>query len=198
MSEEIGAFVGFELLQRIGGGSFECIEGSRSGLAHMRLKLCEGVFDRIEVGTVGRQLAEFGTAGFNSLPDTCDFVGGQIVHDDDVVGAQRWRQHLLDPGQKGLSVHRSVEKHRRNEACKREAADKSGGLPMTVRNCGAATLAFGSPATKPRHLRRQAALIDKNQAFGIKIVLAVQPILARGLHIGARLLAGMGSLFLYV
>jgi hypothetical protein len=28
--------------------------------------------------------------------------------------------------------------------------------------------------------------------------LAVQPILARGLHIGARLLAGMGSLFLYV
>jgi len=69
---------------------------------------------------------------------------------------------------------------------------------MTVRNCGAATLAFGSPATKPRHLRRQAALIDKNRAFGIKIVLAVQPILARGLHIGARLLAGMGSLFLYV
>ena len=100
MSEEIGAFVGFELLQRIGGGSFECIEGSCSGLAHMRLKLCEGVFDRIEVGTVGRQLAEFGTAGFNSLPDTCDFVGGQIVHDDDVVGAQRWRKHLLDPGRK--------------------------------------------------------------------------------------------------
>ena len=103
MSEEIGAFVGFELLQRIGGGSFECIEGSRSGLAHMRLKLCEGVFDRIEVGTVGRQLAEFGTAGFNSLPDTCDFVGGQIVHDDDVVGAQRWRKHLLDPGRKDSS-----------------------------------------------------------------------------------------------
>ncbi len=50
---------------------------------------------------------------------------------------------------------------------------------MTVRNCGAATLAFGSPATKPRHLRRKAALIDED-------------------HIGARLLAGMGSLFLYV
>jgi hypothetical protein len=89
-------------------------------------------------------------------------------------------------------------KHRRNEACKREAADKSGGLPMTVRNCGAATLAFGSPATKPRHLGRKAALIDENQAFGIKIVLVVQPILARGLHISARLLAGMGGLFLYV
>ena len=119
VSEEIGAFVGFELLQRIGGGSFEYIEGSRSGLAHMRLKLCEGVFDRIEVRTVGRQIAEFSAAGFNSLSDTCDFVGGQIVHDDDGVGAQRWRQHLLDPGQKGLSVHRSLEKHRRNEACKR-------------------------------------------------------------------------------
>ena len=69
---------------------------------------------------------------------------------------------------------------------------------MTVRNCGAATLAFGSPATKPRHLRRKAALIDEDQAFRVKIVLAVEPILARGLHICARLLAGMGGLFLYV
>jgi hypothetical protein len=34
--------------------------------------------------------------------------------------------------------------------------------------------------------------------FGVKIVLALDPILARGLHISALLLAGMGSLFLCV
>ena len=113
----------------------------------MGLELGEAVFDRIEVGTVGRQIAEFGAAGFNSLPDARDLVSGQIVHDDDVAWAQGWRQHLFDPGQEGFSVHRPVEKHRRNEARKREAANKSDGLPMTVRNCGAATLAFGRPAT---------------------------------------------------
>jgi hypothetical protein len=69
---------------------------------------------------------------------------------------------------------------------------------MTVRNGGAATLAARRPATKPRHLRRKAALIDEDQAFGVKIVLAVDPILARGLYISARLLAGMGGLFLCV
>jgi hypothetical protein len=78
VSEEVCAFVRFELPQRIGGGSLECIEGSRGGLPHMGLELGEGVFDRIEVGTVGRQIAEFGAAGFNSLPDACDLVGGQI------------------------------------------------------------------------------------------------------------------------
>jgi hypothetical protein len=143
-------------------------------------------------------MVEFGAADFNSLPDAGDLVGGQIVHDDNVASAQGWRQHLLDPGQEGFSVQRTVEKHRRNEARQRKSPDKGDGLPMTVRNCGAATLAFGRPATEARHLRRKAALIDEDQAFGVKIVLAAEPILANGLHISARLLAGMGSLFLCV
>src|SRR5207248_7785270 len=157
-----------------------------------------GVFDRIEVGTIRRQIAEFGATGFDSLPDAGDLVGGQIVHDYDVAWAQGWRQHLLDPCEEALSIHRPVQKHRCNEACERETADKSDGFPMTVRNSGAATLAFWRPATKARHLRRKAALIDKDQVFGIKIVLAVDPILARGPYISALLLAGMGGLFLCV
>ena len=54
----------------------------------MRLELGEGIFDRIEVGTVGRQITELGAAGFNSLSDAGHLVGGQIVHDDDVA----WRK----------------------------------------------------------------------------------------------------------
>src|SRR5476649_2105077 len=95
----------------------------------MRLELGEGIFDWIEVRTVRRQIAEFGATGLNSLPDACDLVGGQIVHDDDVAWAQGWRQHLLDPGEEALSVHWPVQKHRRNEARKREAADKGDSLP---------------------------------------------------------------------
>jgi hypothetical protein len=44
----------------------------------MRLELCEGIFDRIEVGTIGRQIEEFGAAGLNSLPDAGDLVGGLV------------------------------------------------------------------------------------------------------------------------
>lgn len=196
MAEEVCAFVRFELLQGIGGGSLESVEGSRGGLAHMRLELGEGIFDRIEIGTVGRQIVEFGAAGLNGKPDARDLVGGQIVHNDDIAWAQYGDQHLLDPSQEALSVHRTIEKHRRNKTRKRETADKGDGLPMTVRNRGAATFAFRGPATKPCHLRRKAALIDKDQVFGIKIVLAGEPILARGLYISALLLAGVGGLFL--
>src|SRR5665213_1723619 len=114
----------------------------------MRFELGEGIFDRIELGTIGWQIAEFCTAGLNSLPDAHDLVGGQIVHDDEVARAQGWRQHLLDPGQEAFAVHRSVQKHWCNEARKRKAADEGDGLPMPVRNCGAATLALGRPATK--------------------------------------------------
>lgn len=58
------------------------------------LSLAKGVFDRIEDRTVGRHIVEFGAgaAGFNSLPDARDFVGGQIVHDDEVTSAQGGRQ----------------------------------------------------------------------------------------------------------
>jgi hypothetical protein len=61
--EEVCAFVRFELWQGIGSGSFERINGARGGPSHVRLELGEGVFDRIEVGTVGRQILEFGTTG---------------------------------------------------------------------------------------------------------------------------------------
>lgn len=164
----------------------------------MRLELGEGIFDWIEIGTVGRQIAEFGATGLDSLPDADDLVSGQIVHDDDVAWAQGWRQHLLDPGEEALSVHRTVQKHRCNKARERESADKSDGFPMTVGNGGAATLALWRPATKACHLRRKATLIDKDQVFGVNIVLALDPNLARSLYISTLLLAGMGSLFLYV
>src|SRR5258706_310824 len=49
MAEEVCAFVRLELLQRIGGGSLESVEGSRGGLAHMRLELGKGIFDSIEI-----------------------------------------------------------------------------------------------------------------------------------------------------
>jgi integrase len=62
VAEEVCAFVRFELLQGIGCGSLESVEGSRSGLAHMRLELGKGIFDRIEIWTVGRPIVEFGAA----------------------------------------------------------------------------------------------------------------------------------------
>src|SRR5262249_54991814 len=101
-------------------------------------------------------------------------------------------------GEEAFSIHRPVEKHGRHKACQCQAAHESDGLPVTMRDCGAATFAFGRPTAKTCQLCRKAAFVDENPTFGLKIILAVNPMLARCLHIGALLLAGMNSLFLCV
>ena len=93
----------------------------------MCLELGEGVFDWVEVGTVGRQVEKFGVLRLDRIPDAGDLVGGQVVHDDDIAWLQSRRQHLLDPSEKAFSVHRSVEQHWRDEACQRQTADEGNG-----------------------------------------------------------------------
>lgn len=39
-----------------------------------------------------------GRLHFGGVAETCDLVGGDIVHDHDVAGPEGRRQHLLDPG----------------------------------------------------------------------------------------------------
>jgi hypothetical protein len=54
-----------------------------------------------------------------------------------------------------------------------------------------------APNHEGGHLRRKAAaLIDEDQASRVKIVLAIDPIRTRGLHISAHLLASMGGFFI--
>ena len=49
------------------------------------LSIGEGVPDRVEVGTVGRQVKQGGAARLDGIPDAGDLVSRQIVHDDDIA-----------------------------------------------------------------------------------------------------------------
>jgi hypothetical protein len=120
----------------------------------MGLELGEGVFDRVEVGTVGRQVKQGGAARFDDIPDTGDLMGRQIVHDDDIAWPQGRSQHLLAPGEEDFAIHRLVDEHRRDHAGKGQSADEGDGLPMSVRDRGAAASSFRGPPPKPCHLCR--------------------------------------------
>ena len=78
MREEVGAFGLFELSKSVGSGCFESIDGSGGVLADVGLELGEGVFDRVEVRTVGRQVKQGGAARFNGVPDAGDLMGGRL------------------------------------------------------------------------------------------------------------------------
>jgi len=154
--------------------------------------------DRLDAKGLVRWTTEPGAAGRDGLLNAGDLVSGQIVHDDEVTRPQGRRQHLFDPGKEAFSVHRPVEKHWRDKAVERETADKGYGFPMSVRDCGPTAFALRRPAPQTGHLRRKAAFVDEDQAFGIKIGLAFEPGLAGRLYIGAFLLTGVSRLFLCV
>src|SRR6185437_3392840 len=100
VSEEVCTFVGLEGGEGAGDSGFESLDGAGGGHAYMRLELGEAVLDRIEVGTVGRQIEQDRIDGFDGLTDAGHLVGREIVHDDDIIRLQERAQHLLAPGKK--------------------------------------------------------------------------------------------------
>jgi hypothetical protein len=78
-------------------------------------------------------------------------VSWQIVHDDDVAGPQRRRQHLLDIGEESGAVHWPIQHHRRRQTRQPERTGEGRRLPMAMRHRCPASLAAFRPATQTRH-----------------------------------------------
>lgn len=100
-SEVVGALCGREEVDDAPAGVPEGASGSLGGLAQQRLELGEGLFDGVEVGTVGREVAQVRTRRLDHLAHARPLVARQVVHDDDVAGAQFRDQDLLDIGFEG-------------------------------------------------------------------------------------------------
>ena len=146
----------------------------RGGGAQESLEFGEGHFDRIVV----RQIAQARASGLGRLSDAMDLVGGQIVHDHDVAGAQLGNERLLDIGAKGLAVQRAVEDHGRSEAVVTQPGGEGGGFPMAMRHGSAASLASGRTTVKARHFGVGGGLVDEDDARRIEIELPFGPRLA--------------------
>ena len=63
-----------------------------------------GVFNRIEVGALRRQVQQRGAGSFNGLAHADALVAGEVVHDHDVAVGERRNQLLPDVGEKDFAV----------------------------------------------------------------------------------------------
>jgi hypothetical protein len=70
-------------------------------------------------------------------------VARQVVHDDDVAGAQFGHEHLGDVGFEPVAVDRPVQHHRRDHAGHAQARDQRGGLAVAVREAHRSRSPFG-------------------------------------------------------
>lgn len=63
-----------------------CLDRALGGLAQKQLEFGEDLFDRIEIGTVGRQEQQLGASRPDRPSHGLTLVAAEIVHDDDVAG----------------------------------------------------------------------------------------------------------------
>ena len=80
------------------------------------LDLGEGLFDRIEVGGVWRQIPESCAGDLDQAAQGSRLVAAEIVHDDDVAGLKLRHENLLNIGAEAFAVDWAVEQARCSEA----------------------------------------------------------------------------------
>jgi len=88
----------------------ETLVGSFGCLTQGGLEFGKGQLDRIEVRTVSWKVEELGSAVFNCLAHSLDFMTGKVVTDNEVSPLKFGTEDLLDISQKHGSIHGAIDK----------------------------------------------------------------------------------------
>ena len=136
------------MLEKVANSTPDAVDGAFFRLSEQDFELCEDLFDRIEVGTIGWQEDEPGARGTDGPSDSVALVGAKIVHDDNVAGAERWHQQLLDIGTEALTVDRPVDDAGRRDPVVSECREEGHRAPMAVRDLGPERGASSPPASR--------------------------------------------------
>src|SRR5262249_17962961 len=114
-----------------------------------RLDFGKALLDRIEIGTVGRQVAQCSVRRFDDLAHPISLVSRQVIDDDDVAWPQRRRQAFLQIFDEDRTVHRAIDDERSGEAIKPKPGHKGHGLPVAPRNAADNPATALGPSEKP-------------------------------------------------
>ncbi|MGY3695566.1 hypothetical protein ACVIGA_005646 [Bradyrhizobium sp. USDA 3240] len=149
-------------------------DGAPLSLPHPVFDLGEGLFDRVEVGRVSRQVPGPGASSLDHLPDSFRLVASELVENDDVAFAQGWQEKVLHIGAEAFAVDRAVEDAGCRELVMAERAEECEGTPVTVRGEAAQACALGALAPQRGHVGLDPSLIDEDEPARIKSGLAVK------------------------
>ena len=109
MPDVICAFVWHEEPQGRRHQLADMVERARTCSAEERFQFGEGQFDRIEVGTVGREKSQERPGLLNREANLGLLMGDEVVEHDDIATLKRGHQDLLDVGAERGVVDRSIE-----------------------------------------------------------------------------------------
>lgn len=195
MLDEVEAFAWSKELQGDRDALNDLVEAPRACGAEKRFQLGECLLDRIEIRTVGRQKPEARADAFDRGPHLRLLVHGQVVEDDDIAGAERRDEDLLDVGEKRGIVDRAVEDRGRSQPIDAEPRDNRVGLPVAARRVIAQAYAPRTPPVAAQQIRGDARFIDENVRARIVQGLGVLPPAAIGGDVRPSLLVGVYRFF---
>jgi len=174
----------------------QAVDGALFGRADQLFEFGEGLFDGVEVRTIGRQVTQFGTSGFDGPSYVNAMVRRQIIHDDHVAGLQRRYELLLHISHEHIAIHGAVDDRRRRQSRGAQGGDEGGSLPMTMWHRIDQPFADGTASITTRHVGAGPRFVDENDFFGIELGLLVLPRRAAFLNVGTVLFGGPKDFFL--
>ena len=158
-------------------------------------ELGKDLFDRIEIGTVGREEQQARTSGPDCRPNGRSLVAREIVHDDDVARPQRRAELLLDPCGEAGGIDRLIEDEGRIDPVAAQRGDEGHRLPVTIGHLGVEPLTDRCPAAQGSHVGLGPGLVHKDEAAEIRPGLELLPLLAPPGDLGPQLLGGQNAFF---
>ena len=179
-------------------GPDQGVKCSCGGLAKGCFELGENLFDWVEVGAVGREVAQRRAGPLDHFLDARDFVGGKIVHHDDIAGAQGWDEKMLDISQEARAIHRPIKHTGRGDPIMTKRGNECCCHPMAVRDGRDKALTARSASIKPCHIGLRPSFVNEDKMFRVQTGLACTPLVAGFGDIRAILFGGAQGLFLSV
>lgn len=165
----------------------ERVDRPAAGGAQDRFQFGKAQLNRVEVGTVRRQIPERRAGGRDGLADTVDMMRSEIVGDDDVPGAQRRDEYLRDVGEETIPIHRAVEDAGRGQPGHAEPRDEGAGLPMAEGRVVGHPLAAQAATVAANQVRGDAGFVEKDEARRVNRRRPGLPLLACRQNVGAGL-----------
>jgi hypothetical protein len=147
----------------------EAADGSLGGLSQIRFEFREGFFDRIEVGTIRRQIKQARGRRLDHRTDGGPLVARQIVHHDDVTRLEFGEEDLFDVDFKSVPVDRPIEHKGCRDPADPKTSDEGRCLPVPMRDACSQPLPARAAPMRAGHVRQGPGFIDEDEALGIKV-----------------------------
>jgi hypothetical protein len=140
---------------------------ARARGAEERFQFGEREFDRIEIGTVGRQESQVRAGALDRGADFRLSMHGEVIENNHIAGPQRRDQDLFDVGAKARAVDRPIEDRRCRDTVRPQGRNHRVRLPMPARRVIAQPQAAWTPPVATEEIGGHATLIDKDVLPGI-------------------------------